>query len=124
MGFMNYIYRAFGFEGDDVKVVKKKAAPAAPKASYNLKITQKLPDEIDGVRVFYPEAFEDVKDKLELLKKGTAFFIDFRGASTTEKNKTLDYFSGAIEILGAKCEYVDKNLYIFLPKNMELERGE
>lgn len=124
MGFMNYIYRAFGFEGDDVKVVKKKAkaTPAAPKASYNLKITQKLPDEIDGVRVFYPEAFEDVKDKIEFLKKGTAFFIDFRAMTVAEKNKSLDYFSGAIEILGAKFEYVDKNLYIFLPKNMELER--
>lgn len=122
MGLMNWIFRAFGFEGDDVKVVKKKTTTAVPKATYNLKISQKLPDEIDGVRVFYPEVFEDVKDKVELLKKGSAFFIDFRGTTGAEKNKTLDFFSGAIEVLGAKFEYVDKNLYIFLPKNMELER--
>lgn len=121
MGLMNYIYRAFGFESDDVKVVRKKAV-AQPKASYNLKLTQKLPDEIDGVRVFYPQNFEDVKDRVELLKNGTPFFLDFRACSSQEKNKILDYFHGVIDILGAKEEYVDKNLHIFLPKNMEMER--
>ena len=120
MGFMDYIYRIFGFEGDDVKVVKKKNA--APKASYNLKITQKLPDEIDGIRVFYPESFEDVKEKVELLKKNTPFFIDFRACSNYEKNKILDYFHGVIDVLGATEEQVDKNLIVFLPKNMEIER--
>ncbi|MGN1200933.1 MAG: cell division protein SepF [Candidatus Caccovivens sp.] len=119
MGLMNYIYRFFGFEGDDVKVVKKKKES---KASYNLKVTQKLPDEIDGIKVFYPENFEDCKDKVELLKKDTPFFLDFRGCNTLEKNKILDYFAGVIDILEASQEMVDKNLYIFLPKNMELER--
>ncbi len=118
MGFMNYIYKIFGFEGDDVKVAKKDST----KATYNLKLSQKLPDEIDGVSVFYPETFEDVKDKIELLKKNTPFFIDFRGCSSTEKNKILDYFHGVIDVLGATEEIVDKNLHIYLPKNMELER--
>ena len=119
MGFMDYIYRFFGFEGDDVKVVKKKQSQ---KASYNLKVTQKLPDEIDGIKVFYPETFDDCKDKVELLKKDIPFFIDFRGCSSTEKNKILDYFNGVIDVLGATQEKVDKNLVIFLPKNMEIER--
>lgn len=116
---MDYIYRFFGFEGDDVKVVKKKQSQ---KASYNLKVTQKLPDEIDGIKVFYPETFDDSKDKVELLKKDIPFFIDFRGCSSTEKNKILDYFNGVIDVLGATQEKVDKNLVIFLPKNMEIER--
>ncbi len=120
MSFMDYIYRVFGFEGDDVKVVKKKNT--TPKASYNLKISQKLPDEIDGVKVFYPETFEEIKDKIELLKKNTPFFVDFRACSGYEKNKILDYFHGVIDVLGASEEQVDKNLIIFLPKNMELER--
>ncbi len=122
MGLMNYIYRIFGFESDDVKVVKKKQSTT--KASYNLKLTQKLPDEIDGVRVFYPEFFDDCKDKTELLKKNTPFFIDFRACSSAEKNKILDYYQGVIDVLGAKIEYVDKNLYIFLPKNMEIEKED
>ena len=116
---MDYIYRFFGFEGDDVKVVKKKKET---KASYNLKLSQKLPDEIDGIKVFYPEKFEDCKDKVELLKKETPFFIDFRGCSTGEKNKILDYYHGVIDVLGASEEVVDKGLYIFLPKNMEIDR--
>ena len=121
MGLMNYIYRFFGFEGDDVKVVKKKKET---KASYNLKLSQKLPDEIDGIKVFYPEKFEDCKDKVELLKKETPFFIDFRGCSAGEKNKILDYYHGVIDVLGASEEVVDKGLYIFLPKNMEIDRDE
>lgn len=119
MKIMNYIYRFFGFEGDDVKVVKKKQ----PKnATYNLKVAQKLPDEIDGIKVFYPENFEDCKDKINLLKSNTPFFIDFRACNNSEKNKALDYFDGVIDVLGASSELVDKNLYIFLPKDMELER--
>ncbi|MBP3432063.1 MAG: cell division protein SepF [Clostridia bacterium] len=119
MGFMNYIYKFFGFEGDDVKVVKKKNTP---KASYNLKVSQKLPDEIDGIRVFYPESFEECKNHVELLKKNIPFFLDFRACSGVEKNKILDYYHGVIDVLGATEEIVDKNLYIFLPKNMEIER--
>ena len=117
---MNYIYKFFGFEGDDVKVVKQKKQTA--KASYNLKVSQKLPDEIDGIRVFYPETFSECKDKVELLKKNIPYFIDFRGCSASEKNKTLDYYSGVIDILGATEEVVDKNLHLFLPKNMEIEK--
>lgn len=119
MGFLNYIYKIFGFESDDVKVVNKKSPQ---KASYNLKVTQKLPDEIDGIKVFYPQNFDEIKDKVELLKKETPFFIDFRGCSSSEKAKILDYYHGVIDVLGATEENVDKNLYIFLPKNMEIER--
>lgn len=122
MGLMDYIYRIFGFEGDDVRVVKKKTTNV--KASYNLKVTQKLPDEIDGIKVFYPETFEDVRDKTELLKKNTPFFIDFRACGNYEKNKILDYFHGVIDVLGASEEQVDKNLIVFLPKNMEIEREQ
>lgn len=119
MGLMNYIYKIFGFEGDDVKVTVKKKTP---KASYNLKVTQKLPDEIDGVKVFYPQNFEQVKDKVELLKQNEPFFIDFRGTNSIEKNKILDYYHGVIDVLDAKEEKIDKNLHIFLPKNVEIER--
>lgn len=119
MGLMNYIYKFFGFEGDDVKVVKKKKEA---KASYNLKVSQKLPEEIDGIKVFYPEKFEDCKDKVNLLKKDVPFFIDFRACSVGEKNKTLDYFGGVIDVLGASEELVEKDLYIFLPKNMEIDK--
>lgn len=118
---MNYIYKIFGFEGDDVKVVKQKQK-STQKASYNLKVTQKLPDEIDGIKVYYPEKFEDCKDKVGLLKKDIPFFIDFRACNVSEKNKCLDYFDGVLAVLGATEEMVDKNLYIFLPKNMEIER--
>ena len=121
MKILNYIYKFFGFEADDVSVVKTKKKETT-KASYNLKISQKLPDEIDGIKVFYPQNFEDCKDKVELLKKGEPFFIDFRLCSNGEKNKVLDYFHGVIAVLSATEEIVEKNLHIFLPKNMELER--
>ncbi len=120
MGLMNYIYKFFGFESDDVKVVAKKKNPQ--KATYNLKIKQDMPEEIDGVKVFYPEDFEDCKERADLLKKNTPFFLDFRACSNNEKNKALNYISGVIAVLGASMEEVEKNLYIFLPKNMKIER--
>ena len=76
MGLMNYIYKFFGFESDDVKVVAKKKNPQ--KATYNLKIKQDMPEEIDGVKVFYPEDFEECKERADLLKKNTPFFLVFR----------------------------------------------
>ncbi len=121
MKILNYIYKFFGFEGDDIKIVPTKKKEKA-KASYNLKISQKLPEEIDGIKVFYPESFDDCKDNVELLKKNQPFFIDFRGCNGAEKNKILDYFHGVIAVLGATEEIVEKNLHIFLPKNMEIEK--
>jgi len=120
MGLLGYVYKFLGFEGDDVKASKKKKG--SQKASYNLKVQNELPDEIDGVRVFYPEKFEDCKDKVELLKKDVPFFLDFRSMSAQEKNKVLDYYEGVLDVLGATEEVVEKDLYIFLPKNMEIER--
>lgn len=120
MKLLNYVYKFLGFEADDVKVSKKKKA--SNKASYNLKETQTLPTEIDGVKVFYPESLADCKDKVDLLKKDVAFFLDFRSVSNSEKNKILDYFDGVLSVLEARVEEIDKNLYIFLPKNVEIDR--
>ena len=119
MKFMDYIYKALGFETEDVKLVKKK--PAKKNATYNLKVSEKLPDEIDGIKVFYPEGLADCKEKAEYLKKETPFILDFRKCSAFEKNKILDYFDGVIDMLGAKEEEIEKNMYIFLPKNFEIE---
>lgn len=118
MGFMDKLFKILGFEGEDVKVTKKKKAP---QASYNLKITQKLPDEIDGVKVYYPENLANCRDKVEYIKKETPFILDFRNCSHSEKNKILDYYHGVIDVLGAKEEILDKNMYLFLPKDFEIE---
>lgn len=119
MKFMDIFYKALGFETDDVKVTKKKVVKNS--ASYNLKVSEKLPDEIDGVRVYYPESLDDCKDRAELLKKDTPFILDLRHCGASEKHKILDYYSGVLDVLGAKQEMIDKNLYIFLPKNFEIE---
>lgn len=119
MKFMDIFYKALGFETDDVKVTKKKVVKNS--ASYNLKVSEKLPDEIDGVRVYYPESLDDCKDRAELLKKDTPFILDLRHCGASEKHKILDYYNGVLDVLGAKQEMIDKNLYIFLPKNFEIE---
>ncbi len=118
MKFMDIFYKALGFETDDVKVVKKKSTKTA---TYNLKVTEKLPDEIDGVRVYYPEKLEDCKEKAELLKKDIPFILDFRNCSNSEKNKILDYYNGVLDIIQGRNEQIEKNLYIFLPKDFEIE---
>lgn len=121
MKLMNFIYKILGFESDDVKVTSRNKN--TQKASYNLKVKNELPKEIDGVKVFYPTEFEECKDKVELLKNNTPFFLDFRAVGALERNKILDYFNGVIAVLNASIEEVEKNLYIFLPKNMEIDRS-
>ena len=118
MKFMDIFYKALGFETDDVKAIKKKNPK---KASYNLKVSQKLPDEIDGVKVFYPESLNDCKEKADLLKKETPFILDFRNCSNSDKNKILDYFDGVNDVLESRYEQIEKTLYNFLPKDFEIE---
>ncbi len=118
MKFMDIFYKALGFETDDVKIVKKKNPK---KATYNLKVSQKLPDEIDGVKVYYPESLSDCKDKADLLKKETPFILDFRNCSNSDRMKILDYYDGVNDVLESRYETIEKNLYIFLPKDFEIE---
>ena len=59
--------------------------------------------------------------KAEWLKKDIPFILDFRNCSNSEKNKILDYYDGVIAVLGARQELIEKNIYIFLPKNFEVE---
>ncbi len=121
MGLIDYLYKFLGFEADDTKIVQKKRKTT--KASYNLKEkTKSLPTDIDGVKIYYPENFEECKNKISLLEKEIPFFLDFRFCSTQDKAKALNYFDGVITILGVTEELIEKNLYAFLPKNIEIER--
>lgn len=117
MKILDVVYKCLGFESDDVKVAKR----SKTNATYNLKLDQELPDEIDGVKVYYPETLGDCKDKAEYIKRGTPFILDFRNCSMSEKNRILGYFAGVVDMLGAKIENLDKNIFIFLPKNFEIE---
>ena len=90
MSFMNYIYKIFGVEGDDVKVTKKDST----KATYNLKLSQKLPDEIDGVSVFYPETFFYCEEDILFLRclNDDILICYDPGIQVTHTNKASTYY--------------------------------
>ena len=74
MGFMDYIFKALGFETSEKKIKKNSKKT---KASYKLKNgkAQDRVEEIDGIPVYYPDGFAQAKDYADFLKEKKAVII-------------------------------------------------
>lgn len=121
MSWMDYIFRALGFESEEKKnkVVKKKT-----KASYKLKNgkAQDRVEEIDGIPVYYPENFTQAKEYTEFLKDKKAVIISTDLCDKEQKDRILDFYNGVVLGLGAKFIVLDEGrLYLLLPEGCEVE---
>lgn len=120
MGFMGGIFKALGFESDGKTKQKKKTKT---KASYSLKEGKRnRVDQIDGVPVYYPENFEQVKDFAGFVKEGKAIIISKESVSKEEGERILDFLKGFVYGANAKFIVLDEEkLYLILPEGMEIE---
>ncbi len=121
MSFMDYIFKALGFESEEKKnkVVKKKT-----KASYRLKNgkSQDRVEEIDGIPVYYPENFLQAKEYAEFLKDKKAVIISTDLCDKDEHARILDFYNGVVLAIGAKFIVLDEGrLYLLLPEGCEVE---
>ena len=126
MGFFGKIFEAMGFQSNQVstKNVNKKEKNISTKASFKLKKRQKVEkvDNIDGIKVFYPEQLEMSKEIYEEFKKGEPVVIGFEYTEAIEVDKIKAYFSGICD--ASESTFVSINgekMYILLPKGVELE---
>lgn len=121
MGFMDYIFKALGFEASEKK---NKTSKKKTRASYKLK-NGKADDrveQIDGIPVYYPENFEQAKEYIEFLKDKKAVIISTDLCDKAATERTLDFYNGAVVAMGAKFIVLDENrLYLLLPEGMEVE---
>ena len=121
MGFMGGIFRALGFEGEKrLKTEKKQKG----KASYSLKKGRaKRVDEIDGVPVYYPEAFEQARDFVNFVKEEERVVIIALDACDKDNGeRIIDFLNGFAFGSNSKLIDLDENkMFLILPEGMEIE---
>lgn len=119
MGFMGSIFKALGFESEE----KVKTKQAKTKASYKLnKNKNTRTDQIDGVPVYYPENFAQMKEFADFVKQKKAIIISIESCDKEVGNKIVDFLDGFC--YGSNAKFITLNedkLYLILPEGMEVE---
>ena len=120
MGIIGKIFKAFGFENEEkVKPKKNKT-----KASFKIKDgkIKSRAEEIDGIPVYYPESFLQVKDFAEILKKGNPLIISIEYCEKDLSERVISYFEGVCFALSASQHEIEiGKLFLYLPEGMEIE---
>ena len=110
-----------GFESDE----KNKPEKSRTKASFKIKHgkIKSRAEEIDGVPVYYPESYLQVRDFAEILKKGNPCIISIEYCEKPLAERILTYFEGVCFALSATRHEIEENkLYLYLPEGMEVEK--
>lgn len=125
MGITSKIFEFLGFEGEEKEAKRKAKKEKKVKASYNLKKKQKVEkvDNIDGIKVVYPEILDDANNYLTYIKNDEAFILSIEYCQGDEMDKIIAFLSGAVQMVGAKLEVLEKGkYYIILPEGVEIEK--
>ena len=125
MGLFGKIMGAMGFQSSNEQVrPKKKEKNISTKASYNLKkkeVVEKI-DNIDGIKVYYPEEYEQCKKLYEFFKAGDPIIVNFSYTNDVESEIIKAYFAGICDATGSQFVNIsDDKMYILLPEGVEIE---
>lgn len=125
MGVVGKIFEFLGFEGEEKEPKKKVKKEKKVKATYNLKKKQKVEriDSIDGIKVVYPEILDDANEYLTYIKNDEPFIVSIEYCQNEETEKIIAFLSGAVQMVGADIEILEKGkYYIILPEGVEIEK--
>ena len=79
-------------------------------------------DNIDGIKVFYPEEIAEVKKIFQFFCNGEPVVINFEYADEIERDKIKAYFYGVADALKVKFLSVNgEKMYILLPEGVDVE---
>lgn len=121
MGVMGKIFKALGFESEEKS---KRTEKNKTKASFKIKHgkVKSRAEEIDGVPVYYPESYLQVRDFAEILKNGNPCIISVEYCERDLADRILTYFEGVCFALSASRHEIEEGkLYLYLPEDMEIE---
>ena len=123
MGFFGKMMSVIGFQSTEEKPKRKEKNPIA-KGSYDLRKQEKVEkaDNLDGIKIFYPEEIAEVKKIYEFFKNGDPVIINFEYADEIERDKIKAYFYGIAD--ASKVKFLSINgekMYILLPEGVEIE---
>lgn len=124
MGFFGKVFEVLGFQSDDSAKPKKKEKMVSTKASYNLKKKETVErlDNIDGIKVYYPEDISEVKKLYEIFKLGDPIILSFDYTNDSETDKIKAYFFGVSDASGVQFLSISgEKMYILLPEGVEIE---
>ena len=124
MAIMGKILEFLGFEGNSKKEKVKPRKKEKVKATYNFKKKQKVEkiDNIDGVRVVYPEIMDDCKKYIDDVRKKEPLIVSIEYCQKEEIAKVIAYATALIEAYNGKFVELEVNrYYILLPEDMEIE---
>lgn len=125
MGFFGKIFEALGFYSEEEEnKPKKKEREKKMKASYDLKKQERSEriDNIDGIKVYYPEKFDECKKLYDIFKLGDPIIINFSYTDEVDVEKIKAYFSGVCDATNVKFISISGEvMYILLPEGVEIE---
>ena len=124
MGVMSKIFGVLGFESSDQEEFQKPKKHKKVKATYKFKKGQQLEkvDNIEGIKVVYPEVFSDGKKYLEYILYKEPLIISIEEIEEQEMIKLVAYLTGASDLNGSRLAVLEKErYYILLPEGMEIE---
>ena len=89
-----------------------------PKASLNFNQTAGS-NSAPGIKIFYPNCFEDVADVIDVLNMGKPVIVNLKEIKDSTAQRVLDILCGAIYALkGGLCE-LESNIYVLTPDGVE-----
>lgn len=120
MGFMGGVFKILGFESEKKAKTEKKQKG---KASYSLnKSRAKRVDEIDGIPVYYPENYEQIRDFVCFVMEEKPIIISLDGCDKENGEKIIAFLNGFIFAANARMLDLQENkMFLLLPEGIEIE---
>lgn len=123
MGIFNSLLKGLGFE-DDVENVKNNESYKQD-IIYNKKTdtNRKNDVSINNLIVYSPKSNNDVKMLIDFLVEGKATIVNLGNLKPVERTRILDFLSGAVYAQKGKINRLQNDLFVILPKNINLIAG-
>jgi FtsZ-interacting cell division protein YlmF len=78
-----------------------------------------LPEE--KVIILKPNSFSEAKKVIDMLKAKQTVILNLNLVERKVATKILDFISGAVYSLDNNLEKIDSNIFLFTPRNIELD---
>ncbi|MGM0370086.1 MAG: cell division protein SepF [Bacillota bacterium] len=80
-----------------------------------------LPEE--KVIILKPKSFSEAKKVIDMLKAKQTVILNLNLVERKVATKILDFISGAVYSLDNNLEKIDSNIFLFTPRNIELDES-
>ncbi len=122
MGVFNVLLKGLGFDDDNENKSQKESYKQDIIITTDSKEekTSKNEVSINSLLVYSPKSNNDVKMLINYLVDGKASIVNLGNLKPVEKTRILDFLSGAVYAVKGKINRLQNDLFVILPKNINL----